>query len=396
MKSKWRSLPTCVLLGVIVSLLFKIGNDSSSPYLLRFLTKEIQISGWNKSGLNAYRQFEKSLLPENILESDANIYQNYMEFTYEFEVQCMSDGSVTFILSERYRGNQTRGGSSFLAIQEPNRICRMVDHFDGRYTGICDPIPLAACLKITVLLQSVRYYVYRSAVNLLNRVILEEKICVHVNATDSDLYKYRKNRIITWSPESLEKTTMTHYYGIPIGPQMNFSMICRRLEEKYDHMTMVGASHSRYQFDYFLEHCYPYSAERNRENIVRKHSSYKIGKIDYKEIKICKNYPKNIKQQLTEFKYKNRSLIILQAGSHDINRWPLNESIHELREFMNSVRTLCESVNGDVVVIGTPPFPDHEHNLEARNWRNNYSLAALNYVIETEVMDLMVRFTIVY
>ena len=383
-----------------MSLVFKIvsRNYSFSPNILRLLnlsTREMPVSGRNISGVNAYRQFKKSLLPENILEMDANIYKNYMKFKYESEVQCMSDGSVTFILLERYRGNQTRGGSSFLAIQEPNRICRMIDHFDGRYTGVCDPIPLAACLKITVLLQSVRYYVYRSAVNLLKRVILEKNVCVRVNASDTFLYKYRKNRIITWSSESSDKTIMTHHYGIPIGPQMNFSVICRRLDEKYDHITMIGASHIRYQFDYFLEHCYPYSAERNHENIIRKHSSYKIGKIDYKEVKIYKNFPKHIKHQLTEFNYTKRSLIILQSGSHDINRWPLNESIHQLQEFTKSIRILCESVNGDVVLIGTPPFPDHERNMKARNWRNNHSLAALNYVIATEAMKLMVRFTTV-
>ena len=383
----------------IVSLVFKMSKDSFTSNMLRFSNlkiHEMPISGRNRPGINAYRQFKESLLPENILEMDATIYKNYMQFKYDSEVICMPDGSVTFILLERYRGIQTRGGSSFLAIQEPNRICRMIDHFNGRYTGICDPLPFAACLNIKVILQSVRYYVYRSVVNPLKRVILEKKVCVRVNATDTDLYKYRKNRIITWSPESLDKTIMTHHYGVPIGPPMNFSVICRKLEKKYDHMTMIGASHTRYQFDYFLEHCYGNSAIKNLKNIIRRHSSYKVGNIEYIGAAFCKNYPKYIKFQLAKCNYTKSSLIMLQVGSHDINTFPLNESIHQVREFIKAVRILCESVVGEVVVIGAPPFPDHEQNLKRRNWRNNYSIAAFNYLVATELMKLMVMFTNVY
>ena len=392
--SNWKSFLTAAVVVLVLLTLLKLKEKSFRSWVERSSYMRVfdkPLDARKRSGENAYVQFLRSLLTDN--KPNVNSTLNNTHFTYDARVKGMPDGAVQFKLIEHYLGNLTYGGSSFLAVQEPHNVCRVTDHFNGHYTGICDPLPFAACSQLTVVLQSLRYMLYTKAVNPLQKVVFQKEVC-RSNASASDLLKYRRNRVITWSAENIDRTYITHHYGIPVGHVMNHSTICRKLLEKYDHVTMIGASHTRYQFDYVLEYCYSY--EGAPVDFIRKHSSLKLDDIDYKAAHFSADFPRIIRQQLTEFNYTATSLIILQVGSHDANSSPLELFVPKIQQFAEAIRMLCEAEVGTIVVIGAPPFPDHERNLKARNWRNNYSIAALNYMVATEVMKLMVGCTSIY
>ena len=55
----------------------------------------------------------------------------------------------------------------------------------------------------------------------------------------------------------------------------------RRMATKYDHITMFGASHVRYNYDYVLAKCY---GDESLKTLNRKHDSFAIGNTNFKRI----------------------------------------------------------------------------------------------------------------
>ena len=342
----------------------------------------------NHGGRNAYLQFLQSLLQVNQDFSYDHELWNTSKFTYNHGVVARADGSVSFKIFERYQGNPTKGGSSFLATREPGAVCRIRDHLNGTYTGVCDPRAAKLCSKLIVTLQSLGYMIFRKPVNPLKRIVLEVvNLCTNSSSTEN-LNRYRRNRVVTWSPgDGLKSARITHNYGRPLTSIMNHSSICQQILRRYEQVSMLGASHTRYQFDYLLEYCYPAVLM-----VIRKHGTFAIGNIDYRAAHFCKDYPEIVRRHLNLTKYTSagESLVTVQVGSHDINTTPLQDIVPVLDAYVEAVTLLCQSNVKSILVLAAPPFPDYEQRTFARKWRNNHSIAALNYMVEVRIRKLMV------
>ena len=338
---------------------------------------------------NEYRQYQRSISPSEVLLSQALLIATNIgeHFRYDVDVDTDISGMVIIRLKEYYRkGNLTKGGSSFLVSRVPGARCWLTDNEDGTYTGACPPSRYVGCLPLIVRRQSVWFALYRFKMNPLDLVLVNRTVCMTEPASREDYEFYQLTEPATWTNDNYNLTRITHHYGRPVT-LLDKAEICKRLALRYDHVSTMGASHTRYNFDYLLTNCFRYT---ELETLLRKHVSFAIGNVDFKLSMFASEFEQNAVEEFADFNITSDSLFLLQFGAHDLNSFPYDKPMGgHMQLFMQSVEHLCRA-GVKVVVLATPPFPDHNHNMGKRHMRNNYALAAFNFLLSSRVSALKV------
>ena len=191
----------------------------------------------------------------------------------------------------------------------------------------------------------------------------------------------------TWSEGNASTTILTHNYGHRIT-LLDHSDICRRLVTAFDRISMLGASHIRYNYDYILSYCY---ASKTLDMLKRKHASYTVGNINFKCIWQASEFKQCLDEELRDFNITDKSLMITQFGAHDLAFYSLQNIMGQrMMWFFDAVIRMCKT-GARVVVVSTPPFPDHDHEMKRRyGIRNNQAIPAFNYLLWEKVKYLQV------
>ena len=367
-----------------------LGAGSASS-ISRRLSKSLLVS----PSKNEYRQYMRSISPGEVpLHRALLTATNRGEhFSYDVDVDTDISGMVIIRLREYGRkGNLTRGGSSFLVSRVPGARCWLTDNANGTYTGACPPSKYVGCLPLIVRRQSVWFALYRVKMNPLDLVLVNRTVCLTKPASREDYEFYQLTEPATWTVDHYNLTRITHHYGLSVT-LLDKAEICKRLALRYDHVSTMGASHTRYNFDYLLTNCFRHT-ELN--SLKRKHVSFAIGNIDFKLSMFASDFKQNAVEEFADFNITSSSLFLLQFGAHDLNSFPYNKPMGgHMQLFMQSVERLCRA-GVKVVVLATPPFPDHNHDMSKRHMRNNYALAAFNFLLSSRISALKVCYTRIY
>ena len=338
---------------------------------------------------NEYRQYQRSISPSEVpLDRALLTSTNRSEhFSYDVDVDTDISGMVIIRLMEYYiKGNLTKGGSSFLVSRVPGARCWLTDNEDGTYTGACPPSRYVGCLPLIVRRQSVWFALYRFKMNPFDFVLVNRTVCMTKPASREDYEFYQLTEPATWTNDNYNLTRITHHYGRPVT-LLDKAEICKRLALRYDHVSTIGASHTRYNFDYLVTHCFSYT---ELKMLLRKHLSFAIGNVDFKLSMFASEFEQKSVEEFAKFNITSDSLFLLQFGAHDLNRFSLHKAMAEHTQlFVQAVEHLCRA-GVKVVVLATPPFPDHNHDLGKRYMRNNYALAAFNFLLSSRISALKV------
>lgn len=331
-------------------------------------------------GINEYRQYLKSIDSDESLDNARLVKADQGALLrYKVDIEEEGHGSLTIRLSEHTMiigGGQTNGGSSFLITRIPGERCWITDYSNGSYCGGCPPSRIKGCFDLVIIRQSTWYALYRQKRNPMQAVIVNRKMCINVTANSEIFSRYQYHEPASWTPFDYNSTIITHHYGEPIT-LLTPEEICNRLSLKYDHISMVGASHIRYMFDYLMMRCFVNFP--SLEDVLGKHESLRVGNIDFKSTKYAYDFPENIDQEFMQFNLTKGSLILAQYGAHDLFKGRFLETMEKGQEiFMSSIERSCRS-GVKVFVLATPPFPDNDRIISRRTMRNNYALAAFNW-----------------
>ena len=348
----------------------------------------------NSPGLNELRQYRRAIGGSSVEVVSPDILNRVQEngsspFTYQVEVQPGEGGSLRIRLDElrSVSGNHSSGGSSFSISRVPGERCWIEDHANGSYGGGCPPSRHAGCLDITIRRQSALYALYRRPANPARLVVWNYTMCLDSQAPLDSYASFQTLEPATWTPSNHTTTRITHHYGVPVS-LLNSTQICQSLPLVFDHVSMLGASHTRYNFDYLLTRCFN-STELN--SLRRKHDSFSVGSVDFKLTMFSGNFRQNLREEFQDFRITDSSLFLLQMGAHDLNSYTY-ASVMGVRmvHFVNEVAELCKR-NVTVVVLATPPFPDHDRSMARRHMRNNQAIAAFNRKLADHIKVLQVR-----
>ena len=336
--------------------------------------------------LEQYRRWENVTTHSNG-NGNGNITRNQTMYTYDIRVveATRKCSDVRVRLDEFYDGNRTVGGSCFLALTESpteRQVCSYTDYFNGTYTIWC-PAPPTTCAVLTIQRQCVDFLVYEQPVHPLDELVLRRSVCPWSTITGCATHGHA-NSPATWLRNGTS-WTVGYVRGEPVATLLDADAICECLRRKIDRFVMIGASHMRYKFDYLTTECL---GKRSMDKVGRKHSTFRKNNIHFYLTTYSKHFTSLWENNLKKLHLTNNSVVLFQTGAHAVaHRGIANAIGAELDVYLKAlvnIKSRADKAGFKMVVITSPPFPDHDRSYLRRR-RNNYALAALSRLLQDKL-----------
>ena len=311
-------------------------------------------------------------------------------YTYDIRVveatrRC---SDVRVHLDEFYNGKRTVGGSCFLVQTDSpteRQLCSYTDYFNGTYTIWC-PAPPTTCAVLTIQRQCVDFLFYVSydkPVHPLDQLVLRRSVCPWSTTTRCTTHGHA-NSPATWVRNETS-WTVGYVRGKPVATLLDANPICECLRRKVDRFVMVGASHMRYKFNYLITRCL---GERSMDNVERKHNSFSKDNKHYYRATYSHHFVPLWENYLQKLHLTRHSIVLFQTGAHAVAYRGISNAIGTdfdiyLKALVN-IKRLADKIGFKMVVLTSPPFPDHDRS-GRRLRRNNYALAALSRLLQDKL-----------
>ena len=313
--------------------------------------------------------------------------------TSKLKVDPVSKGYVvSFIIKEHYNGNGSFGGASFRVETyeyvwdvKHLRLCTVTDLFEGQYDVCC--YVEHPCFTVNVTLMYVNYGAYWD--------VLSQKPYLHkVWEYTSCFAKDNKNIV---EPKYCKMPPPMNDIGHWVNMQSKWhwmtseGCIVRLLDkaaiekcvEKMPHLHMFGDSHMRNKMIYlsnYLPHKRNWSYSRNTDTIR--------GKLKYNFVDYWRHMRKDVFKLPSQNKSENNLIILLQNGHWDFRYSPLSAYMDQGIALM--MKTIFDKKRKHpwdkirIIWFTSPPFPqDKTHESRGRS-RNNFAIAAANFLTKKE------------
>ena len=291
-------------------------------------------------------------------------------------------------LDEFYDGKRTVGGSCIL-VQTDNpterQLCSYTDYFNGTYTIWC-PAPPTTCAVLTIQRQCVDFLFfvkYDDPVLPLDQLVLRRSVCPWNTTTGCTTHGHA-NSPATWMRNGTS-WTVGYVRGEPVSTLLDGNAICECLRRKFDRFVMVGSSHMRYKSDYMMTRCL---GERSMDKVKRRHGSFSKGNKYFYIASYSQDFVPLWENYLQKLNLTKNSIVLFQTGAHAVAYRGINNAIGtELDIYLKAlvnIKHLADKIGFKMVVLTSPPFPDHSRN-DDRLFRNNYALAALSRLLQDKL-----------
>ena len=316
-----------------------------------------------------------------------NITRNQTMYTYDVRVveATRKCSDVRVRLDEFYEGNRTVGGSCFLALTDSptgQQLCSYADYFNGTYTIWC-PAPPTTCAVLTIQCQCVDFLVYDKPVHPLDELVLRRSVCPWSTTTGCATHGHA-NSPATWLRNGTS-WTVGYVRGEPVATLLDADEICECLWRKFDRFVMVGSSHMRYKFDYLTTRCL---GKRSMAKVGRKHSTFSKNNMHFYMATYSKHFVPVWKNHLVKLHLTRNSTVVFQTGAHAVAHRGINNAIGpEVDTYIKAlvnIKRRADKAGFKMVVLTSPPFPDHDRSYHRRR-RNNYVLAALSRQLQDKL-----------
>ncbi|KAI0220640.1 hypothetical protein LSAT2_027871 [Lamellibrachia satsuma] len=367
--------------------------------LLRWSTPKLKIRSscvcqstdtWPQSLPVGHTQLEQYRFLRNMTKSGGfkEIERDQAKYTYNITVVQTTHlcSDVRVRLDEYYDGKQTVGGSCFLALTDSpteRELCSYTDYFNGTYAIWC-PSPPTTCAMLTIRRQFADFNAYfHRPYKPLDQAVLRLSVCPWNNATNC-VTRGHANNPATWL-RSGSSWTVGYVRGEPVVKLLDVKAICDCVSKKFDRIVMAGSSHMRYKFDYLMSNCY---GDRSTLKIERKHRTFTVNNTHFYETMYSTDFVPLWEETLLQLNLTRKSIVFLQTGAHDVTNRGIDSILGSntaayVRALVD-IKSRADKVGFKMVVITSPPYPDHDRKGPRGN-RNNYALAALSRLLQDKL-----------
>lgn len=174
--------------------------------------------------------------------------------------------------------------------------------------------------------------------------------------------------------------TVGYIRGVPVATLLDANAICECVHKKFDRFVIV-ASHMRYKFDYLMTYCL---GERAMDKIERKHGTFSMNNTYFYMTSYSQHLVSLWDNTLQKLNLTRKSIVLFQTGAHDVTRRGASKAMgpdfDDYLKALVDIKLRANKVGFKMVIITSPPFPDHSPTVR-RGHRNNYAMAALSRLL---------------